>query len=57
MELGITLMALGLNLISIASEKLRVIALDSRLRGNDRHSDRVVIPAKAGIQKELDAPG
>ena len=57
MELGITLMALGLNLISIASEKLRVIALDSRLRGNDRHSDRVVIPAKAGIQKELDASG
>jgi hypothetical protein len=27
--------------------------MDSRLRGNDRHLDRVVIPAKAGIQALL----
>jgi hypothetical protein len=27
--------------------------MDSRLRGNDRHLDRFVIPAKAGIQALL----
>jgi len=29
---------------------LEEYSLDSRLRGNDRHSDHIVIPAKAGIQ-------